>query len=384
MTRIAFVVNGQPTSPMGERARSFAVRLEARHEIRIFYRSRRKVWSIAQLTFGLLRYRPRVCYILDMGYSGIASGFLFRCLTWRRLIVDTGDAIAALAKSMGRGRIGVALTSALEWFSLRIAHRVVVRGTYHAELLRQRHIRADVIQDGVDIRQFREKSDDGLRGRLGLDGKLTVGLVGSSIWNERTKTCYGWDLVELVRLLVDRPVQGVMIGDGDGIALLRERCRTYGIEDRVRFLGRFPYDELPTYLGAIDVCLSTQTNDLVGRVRTTGKLPLYLASGRYILASNVGEAALVLPPEMLVDFAGDEDAGYPAKLAERVRLLLDEPAILARGQSLTRAAAEAFDYDVLTQRLERIIEETASGKPANSTLVDTAARGEGKPTCSGT
>jgi hypothetical protein len=51
----------------------------------------------------------------------------------------------------------------------------------------------------------------------------------------------------------------------------------------------------------MDICLSTQTNDVVGWVRTTGKLPLYLAAGRYVLASRVGEAARVLPEEMLVD-----------------------------------------------------------------------------------
>ncbi len=378
MTRIAFVVNGTPASPMGERARAFAKRLEKRHDIRVLYRSPRKVWSIVQLTTGLLRFRPDVCYILDMGYSGIASGFLFRCLTSRRVIVDTGDAITALAKSMGRGRIGVALTSALERFSLRIAHRVVVRGTYHAEwLLSERNIRADVIQDGVEIDQFRPRPDDGLRGRLGLEGVLTVGLVGSSIWSERSKTCYGWDLVELVRLLKDRPVCGVMIGDGDGIEILRQRCRDYGIEDRVRFLGRIPYDQLPSHLAAIGVCLSTQTNDLPGKVRTTGKLPLYLASGRYILASNVGEASLVLPPEMLVDFAGETDDGYPAKLAHRIVRLLDEPDLLARGQEVARAACGPFDYDLLTARLERIVFETASGKRAEPVA------GEGEP-CSGT
>ena len=120
-------------------------------------------------------------------------------------------------------------------------------------------------------------------------------------------------------------------------------------------------------------------------------LPLYLASGRYILASDVGEASLVLPPEMLVDFAGETDADYPAKLAERVRMLLDQPEKLLRGQQMTRAAAEPFDYDVLTTRLERIIEETVSGKRVESAPVaeaaaqeDAAAQGEGKPSCSGT
>ena len=85
------------------------------------------------------------------------------------------------------------------------------------------------------------------------------------------------------------------------------------------FAGRIAYERLPDYLAALDVCLSTQTNDLAGQARTTGKLPLYLAAGRYILASRVGEAALVLPDDMLLDYHGVVDRDYPARLAGRVR-----------------------------------------------------------------
>jgi glycosyltransferase involved in cell wall biosynthesis len=363
MTRIAFVVNGQPDSPMGHRARAFASRLESGHEVRIFYRSGPKLPAIARLTVDLWRFQPHVGYVLDMGYSGVAAAFLYRCLRGQRLIIDTGDAITALARSLGRGRVGIALTAALERFCLRVADRLVVRGTYHREWLERHHVEADVLQDGVETDLFAPRSVAELRRRLGLEGVLTVGLVGSSVWSERLQTCYGWDLVELIHLLRDEPVCGVMIGDGTGIAVLQERCRRYGIEDRFRFLGRLPYEQLPDYLSLIDVCLSTQTDDLVGRVRTTGKLPLYLAAGRYVLASNVGEAARVLEPEMLVDFTGQHDPAYPAKLAERIRQLLASPPLLQRGRSLVALAHKAFDYDVLAARLEKVIAQVVSSPP---------------------
>src|SRR5205085_6962618 len=145
------------------------------------------------------------------------------------------------------------------------------------------------------------------------------GLVGSSVWVPARQTCYGWELVELVRLLKDRlPVRGLLIGDGSGIDVLRKRCAEYGIADRVEFAGRVPYAELPGWLRRGDVWLSTQTNDMIGNVRTTGKLPLYLAAGRFVLASRVGEAARVLPPDMQVEFRGDADADYPNRLADRL------------------------------------------------------------------
>jgi hypothetical protein len=107
----------------------------------------------------------------------------------------------------------------------------------------------------------------------------------------------------------------------------------------------------------LDICLSTQSNDLAGQVRTTGKLPLYLACDRFVLASEVGEAARVLPQEMLVPYAGTKDEQYPERLAERIRTLAGQPERLNRhGQSRTIAQSH-FDYDVLAARVGRTIQE---------------------------
>src|ERR1044071_10044625 len=63
-------------------------------------------------------------------------------------------------------------------------------------------------------------------------------------------------------------LKGVVIGDGSGITHLKARCREYAIEDKILFLGYVPFAQLPEYLMLMDVCLSTQSNDLVGQVRT--------------------------------------------------------------------------------------------------------------------
>jgi glycosyltransferase involved in cell wall biosynthesis len=309
MTTVAFIVNGDPSSPMGHRARAFAERLREPHDVRVFYRSRRKVLSIFRLAAELLRWRPQVCYVLDIAYSGVAAGVLFKGLTGRRLVIDTGDAVTDLARSLGRGPLGIALTRGLEGLAYAAADGVVVRGTGHKEWLAGQSVWAEVIPDGVECDQVAPLDASDLRREYGLDGVLTVGLVGSSVWSERLQSCYGWDLVEVIRLLRDHPIKGVLIGDGSGLPVLQKRCREYGIEDRVVFLGRLPYEQLPRHLGLVDVCLSTQTNDRVGQVRTTGKLPLYLAAGRYVLASRVGEAARVLDDEMLVEYEGAVDPG---------------------------------------------------------------------------
>ncbi len=350
---IVFLVNGRPQDAMGIRARSFAERLP--FETHIVYRSPNKIYAILENLMNLARFRPALCYVFDMGFSGVLAAGLFRMISRCRVMVDTGDAIYELSLSSGRGRLGSYLTKHLERYALAISDQVVVRSHPHQELLASRGIGAEVIPDGVDLQQFYPRAEDGLRRQLGLDGVVVAGTLGSLIWNPRLEMCYGWELVEAIHRLRHLPIKGLVIGDGTGLARLKERCAALGIAGRMVFAGRIPYDDLPRYLNLMDICLSTQTNDAVGQVRTTGKLPLYLACGRFVLATDVGEAARVLPRRMLVRYDGLKDPAYPERLAERVRVLLEHPDQLHGAESVD-LAQKHFDYDMLAARLRETIE----------------------------
>jgi glycosyltransferase involved in cell wall biosynthesis len=112
----------------------------------------------------------------------------------------------------------------------------------------------------------------------------------------------------------------------------------------------------------MDVALSTQTNDLVGQVRTTGKLPLYLACGLPVLASHVGEAAALLGPVgWTLPYHGVVDRDYPTRLAEKIEVWrLDPDGEQDRRQTATRLAAEAFDIPVMRERLTKVIGAVAA------------------------
>ncbi len=362
MSTVAFVVNGGYESAMGFRARDLATRL-TQYDIRIAYRSSRKILSMLRIFSFLCYLRPRAMYVLDISYTGILSAGFYRLLSRNYLIVETGDAIVELARSTGsRRKFGLWLTGLLEKAALWLADRVVVRGSFHQEWLAREGLPCEVIQDGVDPSKFVPRDAGDLRKELGLNGELTIGLIGSAVWSEKLQMCYGWELVETIRLLRDSHVKGIMIGTGSGIARLKARCRAEGIEDRILFLDHVPYDELSRYLCLIDVCLSTQTNDLAGQVRTTGKLPLYLATGRYVLASNVGEAARVLDPEMLVPYEGVKDEQYPRKLATRIQAILENPGKLERGAGNVLLAKKYFDYSLLADRAAAVIQRGIDGR----------------------
>jgi glycosyltransferase involved in cell wall biosynthesis len=372
--RVMMLVNGAPGSAMAVRAESLAERLPAALRPALAYRRGRRLRAAGRLAMSLAARRPRAVYVVDLAFAGVAAALGYRLLTGATVVIDTGDDVAAIARALGRGRSGQWLSEQLERTALRHADAVVVRGSGHRPVVCAHGARRVLLlPDGVATEQFAAARQPGeeadpetpagaIRRRHGLDGHLVVGMLGSMIWNERNAACYGAEVVEAIALLRDRPVKALLIGDGDGAERLRQRVRELGIEDRVVFAGRQPYDRLPDYLAAIDVAVSTQSNDAVGRVRTTGKLPLYLAAGRFVLASRVGEAARVLPPEMLVDYHGAHDAAYPARLAARVASLLDDPSPLALAADGPRIARETFDYDVLAARLASLLEDLISAQ----------------------
>ena len=341
---------------MGDRARAFVDRLGDRWSVQIAYRRQGQVAAVAAFSTFLRQTAPRIVYVFDMALAGVIAGTFAGRGRGPRVIIDTGDAIAALARSSSlRGSAGQLATRLLEWHSLRTADRIVVRGTFHQELLARAGVSATVIPDGVDCAVFQPMDGAATRAALGLGSSLVVGLVGSSVWSPTLGIAYGWDLVEMLALVKDLPVRGLLVGDGSGIEHLRSRARALGVEDRLLFAGRRPLQELPALLAACDVCLSTQTNDVVGQVRTTGKLPLYLACGKYVLATRVGEAARVLPDDMLLDYEGVVDRSYPERLAGSVRALASDRGRLARGNVGPPLARQYFDYDMLAGRVDTVL-----------------------------
>lgn len=365
---VAFLVNGAPESAMGIRARSFAQRLENEFVIHIAHRGANRITAMFRFCWFLLRVRPSACYILDIAFATVCAGTFYRAVSGCRLVMDTGDAIYELARSTGnRGPAGLWLTKQLERLAFSISHRIVVRSRPYQELLSRQGIDADVIPDGVNTTQFRPISAPELRRKHNLEGVTVIGLLGSLIWSPRWQMCYGWELIELLDQLRGRAVTGLVIGDGDGLPHLQAECAARGLNHQLVFLGRIPYDDLPQYLNLMDICLSTQTNDIPGQVRTTGKLPLYLACGRFVLSSEVGEASRTLPPEMLVPYHATKDIEYPRRLAQRIETLLGDPSPLQRHETSVRIAKEHFDYDMLAARLRNtlsVVLESASGKEA--------------------
>ena len=364
--KIAFLINGSTSSAAATRARAFAQHFSPNWDTSFHYRSLPKWRSTFSLLQRALSLNPDIIYVVDSAFSGVLAGALARRTLRCKLIVDTGDACYELAKSSGK--YSWLQLNAIKWIeklAIQQSDCLVVRGSYHKEWLIREGLqgeRIEFVPDGVHCNNICLSDSADLKRKLGLEHNLIVGLVGTMSWSKQHHMCYGWDIVEALAFLKGHPIKALLVGDGDGREILEKRVQELGLQDKILFTGQLPYEELSEYILVMDVCISTQSNNLVGMVRTTGKLPLYLAHGKYVIATNVGEARKVLPSVgHLLPYEGIRDEQYPYRLASHFIELIENPSLLKVVEQATSVAKEKFDYPKLATQVESLCEDLLVG-----------------------
>src|SRR5262245_33991642 len=151
MRTIGVLVNGDADSAAGARARGLFDSLADRYGVRVAYRERGKGRSLVDFTRNLVRWRPDVCYVVNPSVSGAWAGIGARLARICPFIVDTGDVAYSLARLVGNTNwFTCQAIRVTEGAATRFATSVVVRGTYHKEMLERsgRHS-VYVVRDGV-------------------------------------------------------------------------------------------------------------------------------------------------------------------------------------------------------------------------------------------
>lgn len=103
----------------------------------------------------------------------------------------------------------------------------------------------------------------------------------------------GEELIEAMALLPTCFL--LIVGNGDVLEILKQRVQTLNIEDRVRFVGRVPYEQMMQYTALADIGLTldkpTNENYIFS---LPNKVFDYIHSGTAIVASNLPEVAKVV------------------------------------------------------------------------------------------
>jgi glycosyltransferase involved in cell wall biosynthesis len=282
-----------------------------------------------------------------------------------KLFYEIGDPVRPLLANQARPAWEVAFAHQVDRRLPNNADRLVFRGSFLADYFRGISSRKRLppwtwLPDGVDCEVFRPQREHSsvlaLRRAHNLERRFVVGLVGNIHHNPYHNLFYGWELAEALALIpLDVPVTGVVVGDGPGRQVLEAARARLGLGDRLLIVGRVPHEEVPLWMNVFDLGLSTQTDDPVGWGRTTAKLPEYLACGRPVLCSDVGEAHRWLKDSgQTLPYTGMRDETYPARLAKQIVEMVSRD--LTPLQSHNRdLALKTFDYKLLREKLKEFL-----------------------------
>src|SRR5947208_5216857 len=227
-----------------------------------------------------------------------------------------------------------------------------------SEALRSRLVQAGVrperirtLPNAVDTRRFHPGvSREPVRSELHLDGQFVVGFVASF------KKWHGADLlIQAFRDLhaIDNSTHLLLVGDGPLRPLAEADVRLAGLEKAVTFAGSVAHDDVPRYVAAMDVAVAPYPA-LNEFYYSPLKLFEYMAAGRAVVASRVGQVA-----EIVADGVTGLlfEPGDVADLVGCIRSLRDNPALR---RELGRNASAACAKRTWTHNGAKVIDRVRS------------------------
>ena len=276
--------------------------------------------------------KDRIPYVVDMNRRTL-PGLLALATRRAPFILDLGDHPPAYLGLKGGllSRVSPAVRTAYS-FVVRRATAILCRSRFHVPVLRlESQSPIFVVPDTVADWIFESQA------ALSPGHDRVFGTFGTSYASPSGRP-YGWQMIELLARLPDYRCRLVVHGGGE--AQLRQMAITRGVLDRLDLEQTLDMPGLVAAMGTVSNFLSFQTDDPIGWVRTTAKLPIALALGRRVLATPVGEASVVLPPEWHI--GGYDDGAqldHAVHLLEAMPTSIDPAVVAARAEPFRRSTS---------------------------------------------
>jgi glycosyltransferase involved in cell wall biosynthesis len=262
---------------------------------------RYSLWSHTALSFARRRGLP---YVLEVNSPLIVEQATYRSL-WRQ----------ATARRVERYLFGAA--TRIVAVSSEVAEYACAHGGDPARVV--------VAANGVDLSLYADVQPQPVD-----DTHFTIAFLGS------LKPWHGIDvLIDALALLVsrDRNYHLRLIGDGPERDRLTAQIAARGLSAHATVVGQVARDQVPAHLHDVDVTVAPYPR-LDGFYFSPLKVFEYMAAGRPIVASRIGQIESVLQDRQTALLV---TPGDPGTLADAIETLRSQPALAAR---LSRAARD--------------------------------------------
>jgi glycosyltransferase involved in cell wall biosynthesis len=259
--------------------------------------------------------------------------------------------------------MGEPLAGLLRWranrllrYNLKVAHRIVcVSDIAKNHLMKTWNVSSDklvVLPNAVDVERFKPDPKLGAQARttLRLTNHPLIIFVGNFYrWHDVASLLDAFAIV----LKTHSDAHLILIGDGIERKAMMQRAKDLGLENSVQFTGFVSHVEVSRYVNAADIAVVPVPNMKQEMWLSPMKLFEYMASGKAIVASAIGQIKNVLKDKhngLLVP-AGDENA-----LANAVINLIEDASLkMQLGKQAREDAVRFHSWKEYIPRLEAIL-----------------------------
>jgi glycosyltransferase involved in cell wall biosynthesis len=239
-----------------------------------------------------------------------------------------------------------------EWLTLRLADSALIISNALKDYYLERGVPEEkmiVIPNGADPKRFYpQPRNKDIEKRHNLKGKIVVGWIG---------TRFGWSGIEnllgMVNTVINerKDVTFLFVGGGESESFFKEHFGEAVAQSRVLLPGTIPYDDVNDYLSCMDIVLAPYPK-LDFWYASSVKIFEYMAAGKAVLASRVGQIA-----EVICDGYNGRlyNPDSSEELIEKITQLIQKQRIReAMGREARKTMLEQYTWDGHAERMKQV------------------------------
>ena len=192
-----------------------------------------------------------------------------------------------------------------------------------------------VIHNGIDYKKFDKQEN--YRKELGLSGTV-IGYIG------RLEPHKGVEFLIRAAKKIDSTF--LLVGGGSDQSRLEGLVKKLGLEDKFKFTGYVPYEDIPKYYASVDIVVYPTLYEPLGNVILES-----MAAGKPIVASEVDGIPEIFEP----------GTGYLIKpsakaVEEKLRILVDDEKMRKRMGALGKKKVKGYSWVEVAKETVKVCE----------------------------
>lgn len=209
-----------------------------------------------------------------------------------------------------------------------------------------------VVPTGIDLEPYQKASGQSIRQEHAWEDETILISVG------RLAKEKNWDrLLEAVSMVMQSHdgIRLAILGDGPYRKELGKQAGKLGIAEKVEFVGKVPFDEIPNYLKAADMFCFASTTETQGLVTVEA-----MAAGLPVVAVDATGTSDVITHEEDGLLTPDDSHA----LAEAISKVLANQDLMARLKEASLKKAQSYKIELQAKKLLEVYEQARETKKA--------------------